>query len=155
MVFKKVAASVTIFIFTTQIRYWPPWLCCFARLHLKCIPWRLLWLCWFTKNNFITDYIDNDDIQDNMKNSFITEFAYYPVFNTRWEIISSLTTLSALICKTTVKIISSLTIPTALICKATLKIISSSATLTTLICKAILKKNHHWLRWLHWFARLY
>ena len=34
------------------------------------------------KNSFITNYADNDDIQDNMKISFITEFADYPVFNT-------------------------------------------------------------------------
>ena len=37
----------------------------------------------YIKNSFITDYPDNDDIQDNVKNSFITEFANYPVFNTR------------------------------------------------------------------------
>ena len=61
------------------------------------------------KNSFITEYADNDDIQDNMKNSFFTEFADYPVFNARWEMISSLTTLTTLICKTTLKIISSLT----------------------------------------------
>ena len=41
----------------------------------------------YIKNSFITDYPENDDIQDNMKNSFITEFANYPVFNTRWEMI--------------------------------------------------------------------
>ena len=41
----------------------------------------------YIKNSFITDYPDNDDIQDNIKNSFITEFANYPVFNTRWEMI--------------------------------------------------------------------
>ena len=35
------------------------------------------------KNSFISDYPDNDDFQDNMKNSFINEFADYPVFNTR------------------------------------------------------------------------
>ena len=35
------------------------------------------------KNSFITGYADNDEIQDNMKNSFIIEFADYPVFNTR------------------------------------------------------------------------
>ena len=35
------------------------------------------------KNSFISDYPDKDDIQDNMKNSFINEFADYPVFNTR------------------------------------------------------------------------
>ena len=29
----------------------------------------------YIKNSFITDYGDNDDIQDNMKNSFIAEFA--------------------------------------------------------------------------------
>ena len=34
-------------------------------------------------NRFITDYPDDDDIRDNIKNSFITEFANYPVFNTR------------------------------------------------------------------------
>ena len=42
----------------------------------------------YIKNSFITDYADNDDIQDNMKNSFITESPDYPVFNTRWEMIS-------------------------------------------------------------------
>ena len=45
----------------------------------------------YIKNSFITDYADNDDIQENMKNSFITEFDDYPVFNTRWEMISSFT----------------------------------------------------------------
>ena len=34
-------------------------------------------------NCFITDYPDDDDIRDNIKNSFITEFANYLVFNTR------------------------------------------------------------------------
>ena len=61
------------------------------------------------KNSFITDCANNHDIQDNMKNSFITEFADYPVFNTIWEMLSSLTTLTTLICKTTLRIISSLT----------------------------------------------
>ena len=42
----------------------------------------------YIKNSFITDYADNDDIQDNMKNSFITQSPDYPVFNTRWEMIS-------------------------------------------------------------------
>ena len=37
----------------------------------------------YIKNSFITDYADNDDIQENMKNSFITEFDDYLVFNTR------------------------------------------------------------------------
>ena len=37
----------------------------------------------YIKNSFITDYADNDDIQGNMKNSFIIEFTDYPVFNTR------------------------------------------------------------------------
>ena len=37
----------------------------------------------YIKNSFITDCADSDDIQDNMKNSFNTEFANYPVFNTR------------------------------------------------------------------------
>ena len=37
----------------------------------------------YIKNRFMTDYADNDDIQDNMKNSFITEFADCKVFNTR------------------------------------------------------------------------
>ena len=75
----------------------------------------------YIKNSFITDCADNGDIQGNMKKSFITEFADYPVFNTRWEMISSLTTLTTLICKTTLKIISSWTTLTTLICKATLK----------------------------------
>ena len=38
----------------------------------------------YIKNSFITDYADNDDIQDNMKNSFITK----SLFNTRWEMTS-------------------------------------------------------------------
>ena len=37
----------------------------------------------YIKNSFITGCAVNDDIQDNMKNSFNTEFANYPVFNTR------------------------------------------------------------------------
>ena len=37
----------------------------------------------YIKISFINDYADNDDIQDNMENIFITEFADYPVFNTR------------------------------------------------------------------------
>ena len=51
------------------------------------------------KKSYITDYADSDDIQDKMKNSFIIEFADYPIFNTRWEMISSLTTLTKLIIK--------------------------------------------------------
>ena len=93
----------------------------------------------YIKNSFITGCAVNDDIQDNMKNSFNTEFANYPVFNTRWEMISSLTTLTTLICKATLKIISSSTMLITLICKTTLRIISSSTTLTTLICKTTLK----------------
>ena len=40
----------------------------------------------YIKNSFITDYGDNDDIQDNMKNSFIAEFAI-PLFHCRlrWQ----------------------------------------------------------------------
>ena len=38
----------------------------------------------YIKNSFITDYADNDDIQDNMKNSFIT----VSFFITRWEMTS-------------------------------------------------------------------
>ena len=60
----------------------------------------------YIKISFITDCADNDDIQGNMKKSFITEFADYSVFNTRWGMISSLTTLTTLIFKTTLKIIS-------------------------------------------------
>ena len=51
----------------------------------------------YIKNSFFTDYADNDDIQENMKNSFITGFDDYLVFNTRWEMISSFTTLTTLI----------------------------------------------------------
>ena len=59
----------------------------------------------YIKNSFITDYADNDDLEDNIKNGFVIEFADYPVFNTKWEMISSLTALTTLICKTTLKII--------------------------------------------------
>ena len=113
----------------------------------------------FIKNSFITDYVDNDEIQDNMKNSFIPEFSVHPVFNTRWERISSLTTLTTLICRTTIKIISSSTILTTLVCKTTLKIISSLTTLTTVIIKIIWKTALsliqlttliYWLHWLPW-----
>ena len=41
----------------------------------------------YMKNSLITNYNDYADIQDNMKNSFITVFADYLVFNTRWELI--------------------------------------------------------------------
>ena len=52
------------------------------------------------KISFITDYTDYADILDNMANSFITEFADYLVFNTSWEIISSLPTLTTPILET-------------------------------------------------------
>ena len=48
----------------------------------------------------VIDYADYADIHDNMKNSFITEFTDYLVFNTRWKIIWSLTTLTTLILET-------------------------------------------------------
>ena len=82
--FKKVLPSVTIFIFTTQIHYWLPWL---RKNTLKMhSPVTTLTTQIYIKNTFINDYAGNDDIRDNMKNSFITEFADYPFFNTRWEI---------------------------------------------------------------------
>ena len=59
----------------------------------------------YMKNSFITDYADYADIQDSMKNRFITEFADYLVFNTRRELILSLTTLNTQILETTWKTI--------------------------------------------------
>ena len=59
----------------------------------------------YMKNSFITDYAYYADIHDNMKNSFITEFADYLVFNTRKELISSLTTLTTQILESICKII--------------------------------------------------
>ena len=59
----------------------------------------------YMKNSFITDYADYVDIQDNMKNRFITEFVDYLVFNTSWELIPSLKTLTMQILETTCKTI--------------------------------------------------
>ena len=74
--FKKKVPSLTTLIFTTQIRYWLRWLRCFAKLHIKV-------------NSLVATLIT----LIYTENSFITEFADYLVFNSRWEITSSLTNL--------------------------------------------------------------
>ena len=67
--------------------------------------------------------------------------------------ISSLITLTTLICKTTLKIVSSLTAPTKLICKTTLIIMSSWNLLTTLIIKITML--YQWFSWLRWYSTLH
>ena len=105
-IFKKVVPSLITFNFMTQIRHWLRWLRCFARLHIKIHSLvATLTMRIYMKNSFITDCTDYADIQGNMKNKFITEFADYLVFNTRWELIPSLTTLTTQILETSCKII--------------------------------------------------
>ena len=133
------------------------------------------------ENSSITDYANNDgnDFQDNMKNSFVTEFADYPIFNTKWEMLSSLTTLTTLICNTTLKIILSLTHADYTDFQDYIKNIyfindyadytdlqdyikknSSLTTLTTLIIKITWKSALsfiqlttliYWLHWIRWY----
>ena len=105
-IFKKVVPSLTTFNFLTQICHWLRWLRCFARLNIK-IHFLVTTLTMriYMKNSFITDCTDYADIQGNMKNKFITEFADYLVFNTRWELIPSLITLTTKILETSCKII--------------------------------------------------
>ena len=107
LIFSERVPSRTTFSFMTQICHWLCWLHCFARLHIK-IHHSLvttLTMLIYMKNSFITDYAYYADIHDNMKNSFITEFADYLVFNTRKELISSLTTLTTQILESICKII--------------------------------------------------
>ena len=105
-IFKKVVPSLTTFNFMTQIRHWLRWLRCFRRLHIKIHSLvTTLTLRIYIKNNLMTDCTDYADIQGNIKNKFITEFADYLVFNTRWELIPSLTTLATQILESSCKII--------------------------------------------------
>ena len=98
--FKKVAPSLTAIIFITQVGHWIRLLRCFARLHAKI-------------HSLLT--IPNTLIY--MKNSCMTVFADYLVFNTRDYIQTSLiiTALTTLIIMITWKIISLLTTLTTLI----------------------------------------
>ena len=142
-IFKKVVPPLTTFNFMTQIRHWLCWLRCFPRLHMKIHSLvTTLTMRIYMKNSFITDCTDYADIQENMKNKFITEFADYLVFNTRWELISSLTTLTTQILETTCKIISPLTTLSTLIFKITWEIYFQ---------KCVFKNVSNWLRWLHWY----